>query len=144
MDNRHREGGGGVAVGRSAYCAPASSRAKSGEKEAGFPADERPWWAPGRDMGTRTDATATEKRISRKVCQKLNDWVGMWGAEDADAPLRRNDSWFAENKNGPIRNIAAQLLGLSSATVGKYWKEMQENSGILAAAQPSGPQRKNV
>ena len=133
-----------VALGKLAYCTPAPSRAKRGRQEAGLAADERPWWAPERDNGTRTDATATEKRLVCKVYQKLNEWVGRWGAEDADAPLRRNDTWFAENKNGPIRNIASQLLGLSSATVGKYWKEMQENSGILSAAKPRGPQRKNV
>ena len=95
-------------------------------------------------MGTRTDATANEKRLVCKVYQKLNERVGMWGAEDADAPLRRNDTWFAENKNGPIRNIAAQLRGLSSSTVGKYWKDIQENRGILSAANPRGPQGKNV
>ena len=133
MDNRHMEDGGDVAFGKLARCVPAPSRAKSGGEDAELAADERPLWAPGRDMGTRTDATATEKRLVCKVYQKLNEWVGRWGEEDSDAPLRRGDTWSAENKNGPIRNIAAQLLGLSFATVGKYWKEMQENDGILAA-----------
>ena len=135
IDNRHMVEEEDVAFGKLAYCAPAPSRAKRGRPGADLAADERPWWAPERDMGTRTDATATEKRLVCKVYPKLNEWVGRWGAEDADAPLRRNDSWVAEEsdaplrrndtwcsetENGPIRNIASQLLGLSTAAVGKY------------------------
>ena len=133
---------GDVAFGELAYCAPAPSRAKRGRQDADLAADERPWWAPERDMGTRADATATEKRLARKVYQKLNEWVGRWGAEDSDAPSRRNDTWLAENKNGPIRNIAAQLLGLSSATVGKYWKEMQETMEFSPPQSPAAPRGK--
>ena len=84
-------------------------------------------------MGTRADATATEKRLLCKVYQKLNERVRRWGEEASDAPLRRIDTWFAETEKGPIRNIASHLLGLSSATVGEYRKAMRENDGILAA-----------
>ena len=105
--------------------------------------EERPWRPPGRDTGTRTDATATEKRLLCKVYQKLNERFGRWGAEESDAPSRRNDTWFAENGNGPIRNIAAQLLGLFPATVGGIGGDAG-NDGILAAATPRGPPMKNV
>ena len=53
-------------------------------------------------MGSIADATATEKRLVRKLYQKLNDRDGRWGAADADSSLRRNDRWFAGNKNGRL------------------------------------------
>ena len=47
-------------------------------------------------------------------------------------------------ENGTIRDIASHLFGLSSAKVGTYRKEMEENVGILAAANPRAPPRKNI
>ena len=61
MDNMHKANVGGVAFGGEAYCATVPSMAQRGAKEADLADEERPWWAPYRDMGTRTDATATEK-----------------------------------------------------------------------------------
>ena len=88
-------------------------------------------------MGARTDSA--EKRLARKVYQKLSERVGRWNAEDADATLGMGDTWIAGNKHGPIRNIASHLFGLLSATVGKYWKELEENDGIHAAEKTIGP-----
>ena len=63
MDIRHRAGAEGAPFRAAAYCAPAPSRAKRGRQEANLAAAERPWRAPGRDVGTRADAAATEKKL---------------------------------------------------------------------------------
>ena len=68
-------------------------------------------------MGSWADAAATEKRIVRNVFPILNERVGRWGAAPVDAPLRRKYTWISRKKKGHIRNIAAQLRGVSSATV---------------------------
>ena len=95
-------------------------------------------------MGSRADATATEKRIFCKVRRKLGEWVGRWSADSGDAPVRRNDTWFAENQRWSIRDIAANLCGLSSATLGKCWEGMQDNQGVLTAANVHGPAKKTL
>ena len=119
MDNRHRLDARGVAFGGVAYCAPALSRDKRGVQEADLAASERPRLEHGRDMGRRADAAAIRKRIARNVCRKLIELFGRWVEDEADVPLRRGVSWFGENKNGPIRNIASKLRRLSSVAVGK-------------------------
>ena len=85
-------------------------------------------------MGGRAASTSTEKRLVWKVYQEQNEWVGRWSADPGAAPIRRNDTWFAGNKNGQVRNIAAQLFGISAATVRAYWQEMPDNEGVLTAA----------
>ena len=67
MGNRRRADEEDVAFGGAPYCATAPSRGNCGRKEADLAASERPWWAPGRDMGSRADATATEKASARSI-----------------------------------------------------------------------------
>ena len=58
------------------------------------------------------EAAATGKRLAFEVYQKLNERVGRWVADDSYSTLRMGDTWFAENKNGPIRSIASHLCEL--------------------------------
>ena len=133
-----------VAFGKVAFCTPAPRQNKrrlgSGEDAAA----RRPFWAPDRDGSARVDATAAEKRLVCKVYQKLNDWLGRRKGDFPDAPVLPNADWFSSNPNGPIREIAAELLGISSTTVGKYWKEMQCGGGVLVSAKPRGPAKKSA
>ena len=69
--------------------------------------------------------------------------MGRGKGGDAEWPLRRNEQWFQENANSPIREIAAQLCGVSSSAVGRYWKEAQEG-GVLCSAKARGPVKKNA
>ena len=116
---------GGVAAGKVAFWAPAPPSGKRRRASTEGESMSRPWRADERDPKSRLDATATEKRISCKVCQKLNEWLGMWAADDDTIHIRRNENWLMENQSSPIRNIAAQLFGISHKTLGKYWGEMQ-------------------
>ena len=59
-------------------------------------------------------------------------------------PVLPNADWFASNPHGPIRGIAAELLGISPTTVGKYWKGMQCGGGVLVSAKPRGPAKKSA
>ena len=129
----------GVDRGKVYYCTPVPPRAKRSRKEADASSSGRPWWVPERDMGSRPDAAATEKRIVCTAYRKLNEWVGRWGADAGDSAIRRGDTRFAENQHAPIREIAANLRGVSAATVGKYWGEMQGNQGVLTSEKARGP-----
>ena len=121
-----------VAQGRVAFCTPASAGRKRRRTTDPVGEEPRPWWAPGRDMGSRLDATAVGKQIVRKVYQKLDEWiVGRWSVEAGDSPIRMEEAWFSANRSIPTRMIAAELCGLASATLAKYWKEIQDNQGPL-------------
>ena len=64
------------------------------------------------------------------------------GVEMGDKPVRRREGWFRENSNSPPREISAQLLGIPTSTVGRYWGEMRGNSGVLASPRARGPPQK--
>ena len=70
--------------------------------------------------------------------------MGRGKGGDAAWPLCRNEQWIQENANSPIREIAAQLCGLSSSTVGRYWEGAQEVGGALCSAKARGPVKKNA
>ena len=133
-----------VATGMVAFCTPAPSAAKRMLSLGAGSEEPRPFWSQSRVEKSRIDATAPEKRLVCKVYQKLGEWIGRWGADPSDAPIARNEEWFGKNRNSPIREIAAQLLGLSSSTVGNYWKEMQGGRGVLTSAKPRGPAKKSA
>ena len=128
-----------VAMGMVSFCTPVPSRAKRRLSVGAGSEEPRPFWSQSRVEKSRIDATAHEKRLVCKVYQKLNEWLGRWKGGPCDAPVARNEEWFANNRCGPIREIAAQLLGLSSSTVGNYWEEMQDSKGALTSANPRGP-----
>ena len=133
-----------VAAGKVAFFTPAPPSGKRRRASTEGESMSRPWWADERDPKSRLDATATEKRIFCKVYQKHNEWLGRWATDDDTIPIRGNEDWFMENQSSPIRNIAAQLCGISHKTLGKYWGEMQAIGGALTSARPRGPGKKNV
>ena len=134
-----------VAQGRVAFCVPAPQRAEAQADTGHVVVETRPWWAPERDMCSRLDATAVAKKIVRKVYQGLNERIGgRRPVEAGESPIRMEEDWFPANRRRPARRIAAELCGIASATVGKYWKVMQDNQGVLTAAESRGPQRKHA
>ena len=96
-------------------------------------------------MGSRLDATAVARHIVRKACQNLNEWIGGRRPVEAGGfPSRREKDWIAANRRIPARMIAAELRGLASATLAKYWNEMKDNQGVITAAKARWPQRKHA
>ena len=57
----------------------------------------------------------------------------------ASNPIRRGGDWFRENSNIQARGKSALLLGISPATVGRYWGEMPDNDGGIASPKAKGP-----
>ena len=102
-----------VAMGMVAFCTPAPSAAKRRLSVGAGAEEPRPFWSHSRVEKSRIDAAAPEKILVCGVYQKLNEWLGRWKGDPSDVPVARNEEWFANNRSGPIREIAAHLLGLS-------------------------------
>ena len=133
-----------VAMGMVAFCTPAPREANRRLGAGEDAAETRPFWSQSRCGKSRIDSTAPEKRIVCKVYQKLNEWVGRWKGESSAHPVTRGEEWFAKNRDGPIREITAHLLGLSSTTVGEYWEGMHDSGGVLTSAKPRGSAGKSA
>ena len=82
------------------------------------------------------------KRLFRKVYRNLNDWLGRRKGGFPGARVLPNADWFSPNPRGKIREIAAQILGISSDTVCKYWKEIQCGGGSSCQPNRAAPRRK--
>ena len=59
-----------------------------------------------------------------------------------DNPVRRNEDWFRENSNIPIREIAAKLLGLATSTVDRYWEECRRTTSFPSHPKLGGRRKK--
>ena len=96
-----------VDMGMVAFCTPAPRKARRRLGAGEDRAETRPFWSQSMFGKSRIDAAAPEKRLVYKVYQKLNEWVGRRKGESSDHHVKRNEVWFAKNRNGPIREITA-------------------------------------
>ena len=97
----------------------------------------RPLWADAHSEKARKDFGAFEKRMVCRVYYNLEKLPRENGG-----PIEKNPEWFAENPDGPVRKIVAELCGVGRTAVGKYLKEHKEGEGVLRSALSRGRVKK--